>query len=141
MGRSGLGAAAVASLLLSLATAHAAAVKVTIDNVPETRGNVHVDLCRQATFLTPNCTINVEVKARRGRMVVMVPNVPPGRYAAVAYHDANSNGELDTNALGMPLEFFGFSNNPPLLMGPPDFKDAAFDVANKDVSVWVPLRR
>ena len=123
------------------AAAHAADVKVTVERVPNARGKVHVDICDEARFLGPDCAYAAAVAARRGRVVVTVANVPPGRYAAVVYHDENSNGDLDVNALGMPKEAYGFSNDPPMLMGPPLFKDAAFDVKDKDVALTVRLKR
>jgi len=52
---------------------------------------VHIDLCTEATFLGKDCPYDAEAPARRGRVTVMVRDVPPGRYAAVGYHDANAN--------------------------------------------------
>ena len=121
--------------------AHAANVKVRVERVPNARGEVHVDLCDEGNFLTANCPYDAFVPARRGTVTVTVPNVPPGRYAAVAYHDENANRDLDVNALGMPKEAYGFSNDPPMLLGPPLFKDSAFDVDAADVQIKIRLRR
>jgi uncharacterized protein (DUF2141 family) len=121
--------------------AHAADVVVMIERVPNSKGEVHVDLCTQATFLTADCPYDTAAPARRGRVIVTLTNIPPGRYAAVAYHDENANRDLDLNALGIPKEAYGFSNDPPMLLGPPLFKDSAFDVGDKDVEVKVRLKR
>ena len=59
--------------------------------------------------------------------VCVFKNVPPGRYAASAYHDANDNGRLDKNFFGLPKEDFTFSSGARARFGPPKFKDAAFD--------------
>jgi uncharacterized protein (DUF2141 family) len=120
--------------------ANAANVKVTVDGVPNNRGMVHVDVCTEATFLGEDCPYAGAAPARRGVVTVTVHDVPPGRYAAVGYHDANANRDLDVNALGMPTERYGFSNDPPMLMGPPLFKDSAFDVAEKDVAMKIHLK-
>jgi uncharacterized protein (DUF2141 family) len=122
-------------------TARAADIKVTVERVPNAHGMVHVDICDEATFLTTNCPFDIVVPARRGRVTLTLPNLPPGRYAAVAYHDENANGDLDVNALGMPRERYGFSNDPPMLLGPPLFKDAAFDVKDKSVTLTIKLKR
>lgn len=53
-------------------------------------------------------------------------NIPPGVYAVGVYHDANGNGKLDTNFLGIPNEGMASSNNAKGSMGPPKFQDAAF---------------
>ena len=122
-------------------TARAADVVVMIERVPNSKGEVHVDLCTQPTFLTPDCPYDTAEPARRGRVIVTLRNIPPGRYAAVAYHDENANRDLDLNALGIPKEAYGFSNDPPMLLGPPLFKDSAFDVGDKDVEVKIRLKR
>jgi len=121
--------------------ADAANVKVTVENVLNGRGVVHVDLCTEPTFLGRDCPYEATAPARRGRITLTIRDVPPGRYAAVGYHDENANRDLDLNALGMPMEPYGFSNDPPMLMGPPLFKDSAFDVADKDVVVRIRLKR
>ncbi len=33
-------------------------------------------------------------------------------------HDENDNGKLDTNLVGMPVEGYGFSNNPQVMRKP-----------------------
>jgi uncharacterized protein (DUF2141 family) len=140
-GEGGIARSVLVMLFFACATAaNAANVKVTVENVPNSRGEVHVDLCTEATFLGKDCPYDAAVPARRGRVTVTVPNVPPGRYAAVGYHDQNANHDLDLNALGMPTERYGFSNDPPMLMGPPLFKDSAFDVTDKDVEVKLRLK-
>jgi uncharacterized protein (DUF2141 family) len=45
----------------------------------------------------------------------------PDYYAVAMFHDENNNGELDHNFLGIPTEGYGFSNNPKLRFGPPEF--------------------
>ncbi len=132
---------AVGVACLAASPADAANVRVTVDNVQSARGEIHVDICDQATFLGTNCPFDAFAPAKRGRVIVTVHNVPPGRYAAVAYHDENANRDLDLNALGMPKEPYGFSNDPPLLLGPPLFKDSAFDVRDKDIDVKIRLKR
>lgn len=65
--------------------------------------------------------------------------VPQGRYAVALIHDENANGKLD-KALMIPREGFGFSQNAPLRMGPPAFKDAAFTVDDGDASQSIRMR-
>jgi hypothetical protein len=43
----------------------------------------------------------------------------PGYYAVALFHDENDDHHLNTNALGIPTEGYGFSNNPTLYFGPP----------------------
>lgn len=64
-------------------------------------------------------------------------DVPPGVYGLSFFHDENENSGLDTNALGIPTEGFGFSNNAKGTFGPPDFEQIRFEhndaTANQDL--------
>jgi len=54
-------------------------------------------------------------------------NVPPGEYAVGVLHDEDENGRVNTNALGIPTEGWGVSNNVgPGFMSGPSFDDAKF---------------
>ena len=53
-------------------------------------------------------------------------SLPTGTYAITVYQDANANGKIDRNLIGIPTELGGFSNNPRIVMGPPSFKRCAF---------------
>lgn len=65
------------------------------------------------------------VKASRAPVRYTFHGVPAGNYAIAAFHDANSNGKLDT-MLGMPKEGFAFSRNPPMKPRAPHFNEASF---------------
>lgn len=53
-------------------------------------------------------------------------DVTPGTYAVIVFHDANQNGKLDKNFLGVPQEGYAASNNVRPLMSAPEFKEASF---------------
>ena len=57
-----------------------------------------------------------------------IPDVPYGEYGVAIYQDENGNGKHDKNALGVPKEPYGFSNNARGKLGPAKWKDAAFSV-------------
>ena len=71
-------------------------------------------------------------------MRVTVHDLPAGEYAVKLYHDANKNGELDANMLGIPTEGYGFSNNAGRF-GPPSFKDAAV-VLEENTEIGIRVR-
>lgn len=56
---------------------------------------------------------------------VALDGLPPGAYAIALIHDENANHRLDT-LVGVPVEGFGFSRNPPVRFGPPRFDAARF---------------
>jgi uncharacterized protein (DUF2141 family) len=64
-------------------------------------------------------------------------NVAPGTYAISVFHDENSNGEVDTNFVGMPKEPLGFSNNPKMGLGPPSFDEAKFVLDAKPLTLRI----
>lgn len=66
-------------------------------------------------------------------------DLKPGNYAVMITHDENGNGKLDTNVVGMPLEGYGFSNNPQV-MRKPTWAEARFQVTATGAAIDVDLR-
>lgn len=77
----------------------------------------------------PDCkgrdAVAATVKASRAPIHYTFRAVPAGIYAIASFHDANSNGKLDT-MMGMPKEGFAFSRNPAVRMRAPRFNEASF---------------
>ena len=65
-------------------------------------------------------------------------DLKPGTYAVMITHDENGNGKLDSNLIGMPVEGYGFSNNP-RVMRKPTWEEVRFDIGNTDVAIDVTL--
>lgn len=126
--------------LAALAGAPAAAsdLTVVVTNVRNTKGDVHLDLCRQAEFLK-DCPISGQTKAVIGTTVIKLHNVPPGEYAIQGMHDENMNGRVDRGLFGIPKEGVAFSNDAPISFGPPKWKDAKFQVAG-DMTLTIKMR-
>ena len=66
-------------------------------------------------------------------------DLKPGNYAVMITHDENGNGKMDTNVMGMPLEGYGFSNNPQV-MRKPTWDEARFQVTVTGAAIDVDLR-
>jgi uncharacterized protein (DUF2141 family) len=124
-------AAAVAPAAAAPATSavepDGAPVVIAVTGVPSAQGHVHIDICTRKTFTTSDCVWSARAPAVAGTTMVTVPGVPPGRYAAQAFHDRDDSGKLNRNFLGIPTERVGFSNDAPVRFAPPKFDDAAFD--------------
>jgi len=58
------------------------------------------------------------------RCVIHAP--APGRYAFAFLHDENENGHMDTDALGLPQEGYGFGNDARGTLGAPSFESASY---------------
>jgi uncharacterized protein (DUF2141 family) len=123
-----------------LSSAQAAPIQIDIDGVRNSTGSVLVAICPKADFLRATCPWRGRAAARPGRVRINIADVPPGIYAAQAFHDENDNGLLDRNFIGMPREAMGFSNDAPMHMGPPEFDAAAFSVGAVPVSIVLRLR-
>jgi uncharacterized protein (DUF2141 family) len=59
------------------------------------------------------------------------------KMAVAAYHDANGNGELDRNALGIPSERYGFSNNARGVTGPPTFEESVVTIDQQAIDISI----
>jgi len=130
-----LGVALVAAAL----PARAATVEVSVSNIREARGHIHVELCPERLFLG-DCTILGEAPAQVGTTIVQILNVPPGVYAAQAYQDENDNHKVDRGLFGVPREGVGFSRDAKLYRHGPRFDEAAFRVTRAIERIALRLR-
>jgi len=69
------------------------------------------------------------VDAAGGQPVARFADLPPGTYAAKAFHDLDGDGKMGANPFGMPTEPYAFSNNAVGNMGPASWDRARFDVS------------
>ena len=125
------GAFVLATALTMAGAARASLVEIAVTGVAQARGHVRVELCTRTTFLTNACPYQGTALAMRGATLVKISNVPPGEYAAQAFHDESDQGVVHQNALGIPRERIGFSNDAPLRVRGPRFTDAAFAVGGE----------
>jgi uncharacterized protein (DUF2141 family) len=70
-----------------------------------------------------------EVPISDGQAIAVFENVPAGPFAVSVYHDKDDNDELNSAALGIPSEPYGFSGDARDLFGPPSFKEAQIELA------------
>src|ERR1035441_3817868 len=91
---------------------------VRVTGIRNTKGNIHLTLYRDSKFIE-NRETEIDVKTLSAKFVF--EKIPQGVYAVNLFHDENMNGKMDTNFVGMPVEGYGFSNNPRKRMGNPGF--------------------
>ncbi len=133
------------SLLLlgiTIQTVHAYDLTVNISGVANEKGIIGVALHNAAkTFPEGESFLRQVIEANTQPLTVYFKNLPAGNYAISLMHDENENGMLDRNFVGMPTEYYGFSNNAKGKMGPPTFKQAAFQITDDNVMVAINLIR
>jgi uncharacterized protein (DUF2141 family) len=78
------------------------------------------------------------VKIEKNETQVIFRNLKPGKYAVRLFHDANNNGKLDTDFLGMPKESWGCSNNVKPHFAAPKFENMLF-ILDKDQIIFITM--
>jgi uncharacterized protein (DUF2141 family) len=63
-----------------------------------------------------------------------------GVYALGVYHDADGDRSIDRNAIGLPTEAVGFSNNPRLFLSMPSFRAVRLAVPRDNMRTSIRLR-
>jgi uncharacterized protein (DUF2141 family) len=128
-------------VLFAAAGAHAAELTVVLSDVRAQTGLIKVALVdSQAAWDGQAAPVQATGAPPSGGQATFVfKDLKPGSYAVLITHDENGNGQLDTNAMGMPLEGYGFSNNP-RVMRKPTWDEARFDLAGAAARIDVSLR-
>jgi uncharacterized protein (DUF2141 family) len=112
------------SLSLMCGAAQAGELHVEVKGLTEIKGDLLVAVFNQKGQWLKQASVNRKLGVTQSVLSVQFDNLPEGEYAVSVFHDLNSNGKLDSNAVGMPTEPYGFSNNAAGNFGPPSF-DAA----------------
>jgi uncharacterized protein (DUF2141 family) len=115
-------------------------LEIHVNNIKSKKGSIQFGLfATEADFL--KLPIEKKVIKSTGKDVTVVfENLPPGDYALSVIHDENENGELDSNAFGIPKEGFAFGNNALGSFGPPPFEKAKITIADQDVKQDIKLK-
>jgi len=132
-------ALATATLLIAQ-FAGAADLTIRIDDVKSADGSVMVALFSSAPNFLKKPMNGAAVQATAGSNTVVIKDLPEGDYAFAVYHDANANGKMDTNQMGIPTEDYAFSNNAMGKMGPPTFDLAKFTVPAAGLTTRVSVK-
>lgn len=130
-----------AVMVLSGASVSAADLTVRINDVRVQAGNLMLSLVDSpAGWDSQAAPVAAQVVAAVGETAeVVFTDLAPGDYAVMVLHDENDNGQLDTNLVGMPIEGYGFSNNPQV-MRKPTWDEARFALADDNQRVDIDLR-
>ena len=80
-----------------------------------------------------------QVKVVDQKVQVVFTNLPYGWYGVSMFHDKNENRQLDTNAMGIPKEAYGFSNNAKGFFGKPDYKKIKFELNSAEKQIAIKL--
>jgi uncharacterized protein (DUF2141 family) len=132
-----------ATFLAVAGPAAAGEVTIKVTNLRSSEGVVRACMT-QVEAIFPKCirdpgSHRTVVPAGKS-VTIRFNNVEPGSYAIALLHDENENGKAD-RALGMmPKEGYGFSRDAKVSMGPPDWDDAVFRIAESDKVLSIRMR-
>ncbi len=134
-------------LLYSMGTSTAASEStgnliVNISGFPTSEGFAMVALhdsesSYQGGEATAIAKTRIKVVNQKARVVFA--DLGSGGYGVSVYHDENANGKLDKNAMGIPKEAFGFSNNAKGLFGKPGYGDVQFQINSAETEISIKL--
>ena len=101
---------------------------ITVSNLVDRKGTIRVGLITQAENFMGKADIDSVVAVpAEGPVIITFANLPAGTYAARLHQDVNNDGKMEIEN-GRPTEPFGFSKIA-MLMGPPSFDAASFELA------------
>ncbi|RZT10379.1 Uncharacterized conserved protein, DUF2141 family [Duganella sp. CF402] len=133
-------ASSFALLFAAAAPSFAAELTISIEGVASADGQVMVAIFNSADTFLAKPLRGAAAPAHEGTVQVQVADLPAGDYAFAVYHDANGNGKLDRNSVGMPTEDYAFSNNAFGKRGAPSFQDARIALPADGATIRVSLR-
>ena len=115
-----------ASLLLAPLFAVAADLQVVVTHAPDGPAVLYAALYDSAAAYDGDKAVATQMLPMRGGDVRLAfLGLPAGSYALKVFADANGNGKLDTNLLGLPTERYGFSKDATGQRSAPGFDAAA----------------
>jgi len=119
-------------------------IEVTVTGLRDAKGQIAVTLYADdsSRFLVKRGSMytgRVSAVAPATTMCLYVPK--PGVYALAVYHDANANQKFDRGGfIGLPIEAYGFSNNPPTFVSLPSFRSVRLNIARSGMTTSIKLK-
>ena len=117
-------------------------IKVTVEKVRNSKGLITAVLYddNPKTFLKSGARLDrIRVEAREGQTELCLNAPAAGRYSVALYHDENGNKELDQDFLGIPVEGYGFSQNPGFRFGKPEVEETLFSIETDPVTLRISI--
>ena len=109
---------------------------IEVASFENTKGVLRVCVTDQKDDFLKSCAFSKIVTVEDDAVSLKIENIEKGNYAVSVYHDENNSGILETGGVfGIPLEPYGFSNNPNMTFGP-SYKKSVFKMASdKNISI------
>ena len=111
-------------------------LSIKVGNFKTIKGVLRVCITDKKDDFLKSCIFSKTVVVKDETVSLKIENMEKGNYAVSVYHDENNSGILETGGVfGIPLEPYGFSNNPTMTFGP-SYKKSVFKMASdKNISI------
>ncbi|MEX0722953.1 MAG: DUF2141 domain-containing protein [Gracilimonas sp.] len=118
------------------------AFKLVIEGIEEERGEIRIAVFdSEEAYKRKEEPLHAVVLPVKGKSLIWnEEELPFGNYAIAVYHDKNTNGELDSNLLGIPKEAYGFSNDARGRFGPASWGNAHFQISSETYSMTIQIK-
>lgn len=108
-------------------------IRVVVKGIKPVAGNIGLLLFKSKDGFPgerDKSVFQAKIVVKSSSVEHLFSGLSPGRYAVAIVHDANNNGKLDTNFMGIPKEGYGVSNNAINSFGPPRFDESSFIISS-----------
>jgi uncharacterized protein (DUF2141 family) len=140
-------AVSLALLVLQLsaaspAAAPTAALTIKVEGVSPEGGDIRVALYDRSSWEGEKGApiAGAVVPATPRETIVVLRDLKPGVYGVKLFQDFNRNGEFDFTWLGLPAEYYGFSNDARATFRQPGFDRAKFTLAPGARTITIHLK-
>ncbi len=123
------------ALSIFAASASAGELRIDLGNVSSKQGDLFVALFEPEAGFPSNSAgaLRNIISPIDNAGPFIIDDLPAGDYAIALFHDRNRDGTLNTNFMGIPKEPFGFSNNPRIMFGAPNFRESKFSIKEDEI--------
>jgi uncharacterized protein (DUF2141 family) len=118
-------------------------INVVVEGVRNDSGQIAITLYADdsSKFLVKHGSLYVgRTKAVAGTTNTCIYLPKNGVWALALYHDENANEKFDLTSFKMPAEGYGFSNNPPTLLGLPTFNSVRINIARDGMTSHIRMK-
>ncbi len=127
-------------VLLVASSTLAAELTIKIKNVNNDSGTIYIAVWNNEENWPNGEPLHALTASPELDVTTVSIEIPEGTYAISVYHDLNDNDEMDNNAIGMPKEPWGVSNDAPARFGPPKWKRMTFEVRSEPFTAELSLK-
>ncbi len=114
---------------------------IRIDGFPDSEGYAMVAVFDSASAYKEGAprAAQAKIKVVDQQARAVLRELSYGTYAVAMFYDRNVNGKMDKNAMGIPKESYGHSNNARGILGPPAYHKAKFELNSPEKVINISL--